>query len=32
MGVITDGEAFEKIIVFGGIQNVVNAQPKTDAD
>ena len=26
MGVITDGDSFEKIVIFGGIQNVVKDQ------
>lgn len=32
MGVLTDGDSFEKIIIFGGIQNVVkdDVERKTD--
>lgn len=31
MGVITDGDSFEKIIIFGGIQNVIKDNVKPDA-
>lgn len=31
MGVITDGDQFEKIIIFGGIQNVVE-QKKSEGN
>jgi len=30
MGVITDGDSFEKIIIFGGIQNVIKSDSSTD--